>query len=529
MPKENTLVPFVLLVGVAGVLLYGTLTSGHDWGDDFSLYIMQAKSLTEGAPRGFIESNRFTVEQSSFPFGPIAAPWGFPVLLAPFYAVFGLDMIALKTVGVLSYLLFLVLLWFGFRRAHSRALFLCLVCLFALNPGVIAYSNAILSDLPFLFFSTLSVVLIGRMIVEERRLISPLWDSVLIGVAIAAAFFIRTNGILLLVTLGLSQIVFHMQKRCRDRTQQATEEGRLISLRTLPSVRSVSVKPRLIHWVPYAVFLSLAVVWGLALPEGGQSHAFHLKRVSLAMINDQLHYYLDLPSDFFSGAPHPQLWYGASIPLAVVGMIRRHRSDYPAIIYVALTLFLSVIWPERQGLRYLFPVLPFYISFALSGLEMLLGGPTPVERRVRRLVCYIPVFLVIFYFGKAASLGAYYNLHENREVAIGPFTATSQSMFSFVKEHTEENSTVIFFKPRVMRLMTGRKSVMISNMEQISRGDYLCLYLRNDADDYQVSPAAIRGLLEQGSARLVYMNSEFSVFALSKIEKKVHNNSLHRA
>jgi hypothetical protein len=59
MKKANILVPFVVIVGVGGVLLYGTLTTGHNWGDDFAAYIMQARSLTEAAPGAFIEAHRF--------------------------------------------------------------------------------------------------------------------------------------------------------------------------------------------------------------------------------------------------------------------------------------------------------------------------------------------------------------------------------------------------------------------------------------------------------------------------------------
>jgi hypothetical protein len=90
MRKINHTALFVILLGITALILCCTLTNGHNWGDDFSAYIMQAKSIIELNPRSFIEANRFTVENSSYPFGTIVPPWGFPVLLTPFYAVFGL-------------------------------------------------------------------------------------------------------------------------------------------------------------------------------------------------------------------------------------------------------------------------------------------------------------------------------------------------------------------------------------------------------------------------------------------------------
>jgi len=526
MKEANTLVPFLLIVGMGGVLLYGTLTSGQGWADDFAAYIMQAKSLTEAAPGGFIEANRFTIEQSSRALGPVTYPWGFPVLLAPFYAVFGLNMIALKAVGTLSYVLFLVLLWFGFRRVHSPFWFLCLVCLFALNPALLAFSNNILSDLPFLLFSTLGLVLIGALVIEGRCLISRLWDSVLIGVVITAAFFVRTNGVLLLVSLGFSQLVSFLQRQSQECQRNTKDERCLISLRDFLSVGSVSAKPLLLHLVPYAVFFCSVVVWELALPKGGESYVSHLKSISAAMIKDHLHYYVDLPSAFFYGVPHGHLLYGASLPLAVAGVIRRYRLDYHAIAYVALTPFLYIIWPYIQGLRFLFPILPFYVSFVLSGLEAFQGGTTGVEKRLRKLVCYVPVVLIILCFALHSARGVYANISRDRETALGPFTATSESMFSFVAEHTEEGSTVIFFKPRVLKLMTNRKSIMINKVEQLSRGDYLCLYLGSDSYD-QVSVAAVEELRREGAARLVYENSDFRVYRLRNVRKEPHNNALH--
>jgi hypothetical protein len=107
MKKLLTAVFPALPISITALLFWSGLTNGHDWGDDFAAYIMQAKSITEGRHSEFIEANRFTIEQSSYPIGPVAYPWGFPVLLAPFYALFGLNMIALKSVSIICFLLFL--------------------------------------------------------------------------------------------------------------------------------------------------------------------------------------------------------------------------------------------------------------------------------------------------------------------------------------------------------------------------------------------------------------------------------------
>ena len=79
------------LLGVSCALIYGLLTNGHNWGGDFAAYIMQARSVLEGNVPQFIEANSFAVQKSTDNLGPITYPWGFPVLLVPFYKAFGMD------------------------------------------------------------------------------------------------------------------------------------------------------------------------------------------------------------------------------------------------------------------------------------------------------------------------------------------------------------------------------------------------------------------------------------------------------
>ncbi len=204
MGKYLKIINIALIVTISAVLIFGGLTTGHDWGGDFSAYIMQSKSIVEEQTSEFIEENRFTINESSSSMGPVAYPWGFPLMLAPFYAIFGLNIFALKFVGFICFLLFLLVLWWGFKRYHTHYWRIILVSLFAFNPIFILFINNVISDIPFLLTSTLSVLLIGRLVINKQKLISPFFDQVLLGALIASSYFIRTNGILLLITLGIN-------------------------------------------------------------------------------------------------------------------------------------------------------------------------------------------------------------------------------------------------------------------------------------------------------------------------------------
>jgi hypothetical protein len=475
---------------------------------------LQAKSITELNPRGFIESNRFTVEKSA-PYGaPIAYPWGFPVLLAPFYAVFGMNMIGLKLFGAISFLIFIVLLWVGFRKDHSPIWLLCLICFFALNPNMLSFTDQILSDLPFLLISTAGVLWMGRLIIEKRNLISPVWEYILLGAIISGAFFIRASGVLLLVTLAMTQFI---ALALRLRQGDSPNEQFSTSFRRLLSDRIVFLKDLLINLIPYISFFCIVLLWETIIPKGFSSYPSYLSSaLSIDVIKHQLDYYIDLPADFFIGVPHFYLFYFASIPIAFAGIIRRYRSDYHIVVYIVLTFVLYILWSSSQsiqGLRYLFPILPFYFSFVITGLEIFQGGKTNVEQKLRKWVCLIPIFIVLTYFVISSVGNAYSNMIHHRETISGPYTAPAQGMFSFIRSNTEKESTIVFFKPRLMRMMTDRKSLMLRKQDELSRGDYLCVYLAQVRD--QVSPDTMRDLLKQEAAFLIYQNSEFLVYKLT--------------
>jgi hypothetical protein len=480
---------------------------------------MQAKSLTEGRPFEFVEANRFTIEYSSYPIGPVAYPWGFPILLAPLYTLFGLNMIALKAVGVVCFLVFLFVLWRGFRHDHSDVWRVVLLGLFALNPTMQRAMNNILSDIPFLLVSTCSVLLIGRLVIDRRRLLSSVCDQVLLGTAIAAAVFIRTNGILLLVTLGIAQCLALIRRGYGHAVAQ--KPGSAGFRRFLPTPH-VAVRHVGLHLLPYVSFVSVVSMGQALLPDGGLSQGGMMGGVSMEGIQHHLHYYLDLPAAFFAGVPHHHLIYGASIPLAIAGVMTRYRSAHHMLVYITLTFLLYILWPPTQGLRFLFPILPFYLSFVLSGLEHYAGSMVKPERGLPTVIVMLPIVLLLVYFGKQSVNNAFTNLVRNRASFSGPFAETSRSMFAYIEENTEAESIVVFFKPRAMRMMTGRRSLMINQVGEISRGDYVCLYrpeavsLQHPLNIDQILPDAVRCLTEQGTLQSIYTNRDFVVYRLTE-------------
>ena len=101
--------------------------------------------------------------------GPIAYPWGFPLLLTPAYILFGISPFGLKLPSLLTYLGFLLVFFFLVRRRFTLTESLLAVSLFAFNPGLLSFLDNILSDMPFLFCSTLSILLADIYVHEKQK------------------------------------------------------------------------------------------------------------------------------------------------------------------------------------------------------------------------------------------------------------------------------------------------------------------------------------------------------------------------
>lgn len=152
-----------ILASISMILATAMLYNGHNWGGDFSQYIAQAIALVEGNIAQQIQNNTWIIQNGDSAVGPFIYPWGFPLLLAPMYAIFGFNFIALKIVGVLCFGAFV----FVFHRYCAKFLnpkfaFIA-TALFALNPLFLSFANNILSDIPYLFFSFLGVVWLSSL------------------------------------------------------------------------------------------------------------------------------------------------------------------------------------------------------------------------------------------------------------------------------------------------------------------------------------------------------------------------------
>ena len=461
-----------------------TLRRGHEWGDDFAWYILQARSILQGTTDEFMQQSIFTNQQSTTHLGPLAYPWGYPLILVPVYAVKGISPLALKLPSFFFFAGFLVCLYFLYKERLTQTESLILVAVFAFNPLLLQFLDQILSDIPFLFFSTLALLLMTRE--EKSNLLHYAW----IGAATFFTTFLRVTGILL---LGCFLIVefFNILNRRADRSA------------VMQIVRRSAV-----------VCLVFALLWVLNLvlfPSGGESYLSQYEGL-LETAREMAPAYFNVFGLFFGETPGWRYLYYVLIPFFLLGAWDRRQQEPIFLLFFVFWMLVHITYPYWQGPRYVFPLLPIFIYFIYRGMKVLLTKlPQGYHLTGQRILYGFWILIAGVSFVNSVT-NASLNLQNNREIS-GPFDSFSMEVYSYIKEETPPDSVIIFFKPRVMVMMTDHPTIMSTECDRMLKGDYLVLSRKVGANQ-QIPPEQIDACqlpLEQ-----VLKNNRFVIYQIQK-------------
>lgn len=485
--NKKALLILTLIVLVSGAISFSLLTRGQTWLDDFAGYLMQAKSILGGTMADFVRQNSFTVSQSSYPPGPAAYAWGFPLLLALVYAVLGMNVLAFQLLNTLFYALFLIVFFALARTRLTEAESLMLTSVLAVSPALLQIHNQIISDIPFLFFSTAAIFLIDRFFRQKATLRL----SLAIGATIFAANFMRTNGVVLFIPLLVAQaiLLWPQRQNIADLVERSTS-------------------------IPYLAFGVLFVTQALIFPNGQDSYLSHFSMFSPQRLWENVLYYISLPSVTFDQLPGGVIIYPLLLVFVIISIFSRRSRDLPIHLYSLATVAVFVVWPERQGLRFIFPVLPFLFLFSFDGMKLVVGRIKTDWQQATRVVM-VGFWAALAVGSLSVSLmAARDNLLANRAIN-GPFDPVSTQMFKFIHENTPAESVVIFFKPRSMHLFTDRNSFMTDRCADLAKGNYLALS-KKVGDNGQISPEEAGRCNPVVKLQELFSNKRFIVYKIGK-------------
>ncbi len=397
-----------------------TISSGHIWYScDFALYLQHAKNILEGAPyarSGYLVNPHLIISPPAYP--PIL-----PLLLAPIYGLFGLDFWMFKAEIVLFFgaMLFISFLWAG-RQLKSPFLYLYPLLL-GLNPSLWEKKNSIYSDLPFLFFLFLTILVVewrDRVPAEKGN---RWWVWAVTGILIYISFGTRTVGIVLAPALLVHDLIRHRR------------------------LTFFSVAASLLA-------LGAVIVQGLIIGSQGSGVTGYMAQLQALGAHNFHNLFLALKNlGRLTFGQTPSWWsyplFACTLATALLGLITQLKKEI-GFIHIMTVFYLGVLFLfPHQPTRYLFVILPLFLLWFLLGLQAL--GSLSGRKTARAAAAFLVLAVFLSYGMKYQALLTAPPLPKVTDPA-------ALEVYRYLEHETGESSRIMFSNPRVISFFTGRVS-----------------------------------------------------------------------
>ncbi len=447
----------------------GLHRTGHIWGDDFTLYLRQAGSLIDGNVGQVISDNHFNVNNAAKPgFSPYVYPWGFPILLAPFYRLLGLNYAALKLVEVAGLIAFL---W-GFhaivRRRMTRWLAFATVAFVSSTLAYLIHTDQLLSEFPYMAATALTLWWLDHLRVNRQPLDAATRRKlVILGLLAMCVFNVRREGLAIVAAIAVAQLLdLRGRWRTADRTQVLT---------------------------PYATFFGSVILVQLMLPsalapqyEGSGLHETWSKlqgpfRTAFA---DQLGF----PDLAGVGLLLVFLLVVAGV---VVRLWKSPSTDAPLVTFAVGSMVIVGMIPAVAD-RYLLAITPFAVYFAAQAIAAISLPRRVGERHATAWVAAALLAAVTFVHisDLPSAVSDAQNFNDSGNVVNGPEAPYAQAAFEAIRTHTKQDDVVAFFKVRALTFYTDRRGVQSSVLEIVrQRADYFMMRRDSTSSQPLVDPA----------------------------------------
>lgn len=498
-----------ILALIAFILCVWQINDGHSWGGDFSGYIAQAIALTQGEVAQYIADNTLMMTKSDWLIGPYAYPWGFPLLLAPLYKIFGFNIYAFKSVGIMCYTIFVGIFYIFCANRIPRIYAIFATLLFALNPYITNFStNEICSDIPFMLFGFVALIILAKLFSKTTqysmgggRSNNGIHIAIFGGIFMLFATMIRINGLVIVCAL----IAMH---------------GIMILKRFAPKIFTTKILKPLsrvdspyswqINAIPYAIFIIGFTIVSIALSSGGSGHWSILANMSVESVLRNLDFYIYsimTLEDFLAiNVVVGRIVFVLSVILYYIAFksILRDNRFAENIFYIIFALgffVLLVMWFYVVWLRFAYLLLPFLVFWCAKGIAYLNANNKIFGRTITVIIL---VILAHSAYNQLSSFG-------NNIISKVAYSKEAKEMWAFIDKNTPKDAVILFHKPRVLYLNAHRISFASNNIARFNEADFV-LWERDlwsnviniDSDEFIKR------------TKLIYKNAQFKLFNIVK-------------
>lgn len=456
---------FILLI-VFAIVYFNSLDKKLSLVGDNVHYYLLGKSLAQGS--GY--TNIYTFEESAHQHFPP----GYPAIISIVYHLFPENIYAVKILNGLFFF-FSIVFFFLIVMQLTNQVFLSFISsmFLLLNQHLLSYSFIIMSDIPFIFFSLLCILILLKSDFKKTVFKNYLFFILIISIAIS--IHIRSIG----VALFLSVLVFLMIKKLWP---YALSLGVSIIVSVLPWI----LRNKMLGGSSYLNQLMLKNPYQPALGRMG-----FFDWIDRIIFNFERYFTREIPQGIFnflevSNMKNPikiEEWYiGAFLILVItIGYFNQKKLKAFLGIYIALNFIILLLWPfQWYGPRFLIPTVPFLSLFLIigiyEGLNFILRNQVFESNQmlIKSVLLFLFMGLMLFYIKAPLSL--------NKAKSKFNYPPAYSNMFKqaeWFKYNTQENALFICENQAYFYFFSNRKTISV---EQYVSG----LEINNSSDIYLI-------------------------------------------
>ncbi len=354
--KKREFLPLLMMLPIAAIYI---LLLSAKWKPtwDSATYIMLGKSLISG--HGF---KYMGIPHTKYPFM-------FPLMLSPIIGLFGRNFFLMRLLIVLMALGSIGFTFWLFRRNFGWVFGMGVMVMTAASFPLMFESTRVLSDIPYMFLSMLSLVFIGRYARDER------WSSksgYISAILILLSFLTRYIGMAL-----FAGAVIYLLLGSRGALSVRFKKAVLISIIFLIPASLWMIRAEVLRRIdppPSGLREFLSYEKELVVVSANDPHSQTVRLGDLVRrVNQNARYYQDLAADIVSGrnvSSKTLIWVITIVLLCgFIYCLIKHRTAIE--YYVFFYVLVYIVWTSVQGHRFLVPIIPFIFYYLIRALWLI--------------------------------------------------------------------------------------------------------------------------------------------------------------
>jgi hypothetical protein len=441
----------LLAFGITGFILLAAVytlafDSVLDIGGDNAFYIIGAKSFAS------FQGYRLLHEPGTPP-----NTWGAPglsLLLTPIVWHAGDNIVAFKMVPFCLALLLILLLPILLRRYVSLPVALMITLLVATNARLIHFSSLVLTEIPFIFFSLLALIMLDRFEKEKGSIGPYLFIS---GFLVVFTYWVRQVALGFLITSTLYFVLKRYYRKALALTSL------VVVLFLVWRIRCVIVQ---VPGTRSAFGFLTTEPGGFQLLVTAISSAIANLKTLPSVLAGEIFHYLSV-----SGTSTPGVFIipilGFSAAGYVVHLIQRRSQMDLYVLAIPVSVLASRRWNYFELLRYFAVLIPFLVYYFYYGVASVINQLS--ERvRVPRQATHLIVVLVVCPIFFAQILGIASRIeYAYRDEPYPLNYVRFLEAAAWAKDNTPEKASFAVRKPRMFYLFSGRQAIRYQVIDEV--------------------------------------------------------------